>query len=197
MGKWRAGLAYDAYGAGVEEAEDKMGSGKKKRTARQQRTVALETERVAGPVRESLFKQILEALQTGGVGAQIPIIGQAQERQQQALSRSIEGTKEDLFRAGLGQSPFGIDILSRQRTAGEQGIARIPTDIAQQFISMAMPGSLGATQSSIGGLGQAAQTILGVDQLALQKTLGLTETSLGGLSGIIQALVASGVIGKK
>jgi hypothetical protein len=102
-----------------------------------------------------ILQQLNEALRTGGVGAQIPIIQQAVSGANQATSQALRGTESSLASSGLSRTPYGQRILAETRLGGAQAAGRIPTDIAQGFIGQ-------APQFSQGLLGQ----ILGV----LQKT---------------------------
>lgn len=90
-----------------------------------------------------LVRQLSEALRTGGVGAQIPIIGQAVSAANQATSSALRDTQGSLASSGLARTPYGQRILADTRLSGAQQAARIPTDIAQSFIAQTPQYSLG------------------------------------------------------
>jgi len=104
----------------------------------------------SGPVRKELFAQVLEALKTGGVGAQIPVIQRAVENSRAASGQALQQTSDQLAGANLSGTPYGQSILAQGRIAGNLASANIPTDIAQQFIGMG-PGL--ATTTAQQGLG--------------------------------------------
>lgn len=114
--------------------------------------------RESTPVRQELLGQTLEALTTGGVGAQIPIIQRAVESSKAALGQGLRSTTENIAQMpGLGGTPFAESMLAQQRVGGEQQIAGIPSQIAQQFAGQAPNLALGfpqiANQGMLGGAG--------------------------------------------
>lgn len=105
-----------------------------------------------GGVAQEFFGQMLEMLQTGGVGAQAPIISRALESSKQATSTALRETEAGLTQRGLVGTPFGERTLAAQRGAGAAETARIPTDIATTFMSL-IPQAVGqAQQTGISGL---------------------------------------------
>ena len=92
------------------------------------------------PAAKTFGAQETEALKTGGVGAQIPIINRAVDASRGAESSANQETQQALARAGLANTSFGASILGNQNMAGRQATAAIPTNIASQFIS-AVPGT--------------------------------------------------------
>ena len=109
------------------------------------------------PVQTQLFQQIGEALRTGGVGAQIPIIQQAVSQSRSALGTSLQQSSDELARTGLLGTPFGQRQLAGQRQAGEQQIAGIPTQGAQQLIGQAPQLVQGLLQALLGSLAGAGK----------------------------------------
>lgn len=108
------------------------------------------------PLRNEFTKQSLEALKTGGIGAQIPLIARALEASKAQTSRDLVTTQDDLARTRLVGTPFGQAIMAGARIAGNQATARIPTDYAQGFISQ-IPGFIGAmTGTAVQGQSGAA-----------------------------------------
>lgn len=100
------------------------------------------------------MRQLSEALRTGGIGAQIPIIQQAVSGANQATSQALRGTEASLASSGLAGTPYGQRTLAETRMSGAQQAARIPTDYAQQFI---------------GGIPQFTQGLLGQVLGAIRK----------------------------
>lgn len=113
------------------------------------------------PTEEELYKQGLEALTTGGVGARIPIIQQAVEQSKQATSRTLAETGAQLDQTKLSGTPFGQRILASLRQAGNQEAAAIPTNEAKQAIALIAGLVNGGTQTItsglVGGAGVAEQ----------------------------------------
>lgn len=104
--------------------------------------------------RRELFGQILESLQTGGVGARVPIIQRSVEASNRATSDSQRQTTEQLGIAGLLDSPFGQRILGDQKREGDAATSKIPTDVAQSFVNLA--------PSFITGIGQTGTSSIGI-----------------------------------
>lgn len=112
------------------------------------------------PAAKTFGQQETEALKTGGVNAQIPIINRAVDASRGAESEANTQTQEALARAGLANTSFGQRILGDQEMAGAQKTAEIPANIASQFIS-AVPGTSGT------GVG-AASAAAGADRTFTQ-----------------------------
>jgi hypothetical protein len=141
------------------------------------------------PARGELFSQIFESLRTGGIGARLPIVQQAVEQSRQATSGALSGTQAQLSRLNLLGTPYGQNILAQQRQAGEQGTARIPTDIANQFIQMA-PGFISSTLGQqFGGASNLAQTSAAREASFMQFLASLYGSSSGMFNfGVTKAL---------
>jgi predicted RNA-binding protein Jag len=107
-----------------------------------------------GPVRKELLGQTLEALKTGGVGAQIPIIQRAVENSKAATGNALKATTDSAAAAGVGGS-YLQNILAATRIKGQQNTSQIPTEIASNFISAA-PGLVTSMQGQ--GLGALTNT---------------------------------------
>lgn len=107
-------------------------------------------------VRNTMLKQGEEALKTGGIGAQIPMITRALDQSRSQLSTDLASTKEDLAKYRLVGTPFGQSILQNAQVVGNQGISQIPTNFAQGMIAQ-LPGFVSAlTGQGMSGMGQAA-----------------------------------------
>jgi hypothetical protein len=112
----------------------------------------------SAPSRQEMFRQVLEGLQTGGIGARIPIVSAGQEASRLATSRALQGTTESLSRSRLVGTPFGERVLAETRMAGELETAGIPTRDTARIIET-FPGiATGTATPIIGGLGSLAQT---------------------------------------
>ena len=125
------------------------------------------------PIRKELSGQILEALRTGGVGAQIPVVQRAVENTKQATSGALRNTESALQGGNLMNTPFGQTILAQQRQSGAQAASNIPTDIARAFI--------GGAPEFIGTAGGQAAGLSG----------GLANSALGAYGGTAQQRMAS------
>lgn len=147
---------------------------------RQQR----ETYKTMRPVQQELFGQVLEALKTGGVGAQIPFIRRGVEDTRSATSSALRALE-----SGPGaNTPFGQRIRSQVATQGALQQARLPVEAAQSLISGA-PGLIGQAGQTTAALGQ--QFTQGAGALAQQAKAGAqqkaqqTKQSIGqGVSGL-------------
>ena len=104
------------------------------------------------PVYQQQTSQVGEALRTGGVNAQIPIINSSIDASREAASTSMESTRSALARAGLSDSSFGQRVLASQQ--GQEGsfISQIPSQAATSFIGLA-PGLTGQGISAAGAAG--------------------------------------------
>lgn len=103
------------------------------------------------PVRNELFKQILEGLRTGGIGAQIPLAQRAVGQANQATSQALRRSEASLAGSNLAGTPFGQQILAQQRQAGAQQASGIPLQVAQSLISAA-PNLITQTANTAGRL---------------------------------------------
>lgn len=148
------------------------------------------------PVREETFRQALEALQTGGIGARIPIAQRTVEQTRAATSQAMRQTEAGLASAGLGDTPFGQNILAATRLGGETATANVPTDIAQQFINLAPGLSLGSANTIVSGLTGAADigTRLGIAgaQVGAQRDIADTQATTAILTSMINAMGSIG-----
>lgn len=105
------------------------------------------------PLRDELSSQFLEALQTGGIGARLPIIGAAQEQSRAGTARSLTGTQEQLTRMGLGRTPFAASTMAQTRMQGEQATSMIPSQVAQAFIGSAPQYAMAPVGAMVSGAG--------------------------------------------
>ncbi len=157
-------------------------------------------------LRSEYLKQSEEALKTGGINAQIPIIARALEHSRQAQSQSRQTTTDNLARTGLAGTPFGQSILAQQEMTGNQQIADIPTNYAQHFISQipafitsmtgqGMQGQAGASQNETqlyssynNAYGQVMPTII-------SQGLGMAGKIAGAAAGGMMGGMGGGAMG--
>lgn len=105
------------------------------------------------PIRDVLSSQFLEALQTGGIGARIPIIGAAQDQSRAGTARALTGTQDQLTRMGLGRTPFAANTLAQTRMQGDMATSMIPSQIAQGFIGSAPQYAMAPVGAMVSGAG--------------------------------------------
>jgi hypothetical protein len=115
------------------------------------------------PLFQEFTGQQLEALRTGGVGAQVPIIQRSVEQAKLATASGLQSAEQGLAAQGLSGTPFAARTLAQVGQQGRLLASQIPTDIAQQFIAgipqMSQIGLTGAAQlggAALGGLGDIA-----------------------------------------
>lgn len=119
--------------------------------------VAQRIIRETNPVRREILGQQLEALQTGGVNAQIPVIQRAVDASNRAASQAMEATRAEIARApGIAGTPFATRTLGDVALEGRARSAAIPTAIATGIIGNAPAFVEASTRSGLGALSQAA-----------------------------------------
>ena len=134
--------------------------------------------------RVNFFKQLNEAMTTGGVGARIPIIQRAVEAQSAAEGQSQTLGREKTARAGLSGSPFDVASQLGQQTEASSRIAAVgPTMAANMF-----QGAGGEVTSATGipGLAEAAGIKQGAANQAA-STQGQEVAAGGAATGAIAA----------
>lgn len=109
--------------------------------------------RVQQPVRREIGRQTREALRTGGVGAQIPIIQRAVEQSSLAGSQAMRDAESGLAASGLTGTPFGQRILAQLSGQTRFATSQLPTQFAQSLISAAGGGTPFQPSFSTGGGG--------------------------------------------
>lgn len=132
------------------------------------------------PIRQESFRQIAEALQTGGVGAQLPIATKAVEATRSATSTALTQIDESLARSNLAGTPFGERIRAGQIQAGEIEASRIPVEMAAQLASLAPNLATGSAGTIISGLGTAAGQQRGTDAQNAKIFADLMGSLIGG-----------------
>lgn len=147
-----------------------MGGGGSQIPGAQQDYLKLLTQSASGPL-SLLSSQIAEALRTGGVGAQIPVVQKATEASGLASGQARQNTQASLARSGLSGTPFGERILAEQGQSAALARSQLGPQIAQQFIGMA-PGLTGQATQSATGLVSAGMQGNAAQQAAKQQTMG-------------------------
>ena len=154
---------------------------------------------VTTPFLQELYKQGLQMLQTGGVGAQLPIVNNAIEQSKQATSAATTQAKADMARSNTGNSTQGQSLLAGLNLSGNQATANIPTNFMIQFLQsiLGVGAQNTATSSSAGAAAsqntQNAQASQGSGFLeALSSMFG---RSLGTAASTASGNLISGAIG--
>lgn len=108
------------------------------------------------PVRQELFGQILEGLQTGGIGAKIPIIQRAVEESRIAQTQSLRQLDDQIAQGRLAGTPFGERLRADANIGANATTSRVPTDVVRDFLGVAPGFTSNAGQQSVAGLGSAS-----------------------------------------
>lgn len=96
-----------------------------------------------------------QALQTGGVNANIPSINRAVDANRQASSQSMEATRQSLARLGLSDSPFAQDLIAQANQTANNEAASVAPDAASRIIA-GIPGLIGEGQAGFSPMSTAA-----------------------------------------
>ena len=112
-------------------------------------------------LRTTLADQMLEALQTGGIGAQIPLINRAMEASNRATGGALADIDTQLAQSGLAGTPFGEAIKAQTASEGKFESSQIPGQMMMSLMS-AIPQYLqGLYGAGLQGVGSAAQAEAG------------------------------------
>ena len=111
-----------------------------------------------GALRETIQNQMLEALQTGGVNAQLPIVGRAEEQQRTQTSAALRDIDAQMAQQGLAGTPFAAQMRAEEASRGRQALAGIGPAMAMQFIQQVPGYTQGSAQSVMGALQGTRQT---------------------------------------
>jgi len=115
-------------------------------------------EDITEPLAKLFIPQVEEALQTGGIGARLPIAQRGVEAARSGTSQALQTTEERLGRANLVGTPFGERILSETALKGATATERIPVQIAEQLANLAPELITGAGRVSVSGAGTVSET---------------------------------------
>lgn len=85
----------------------------------------------------------------------IPLIQQGVDAARSAASTSLNNAQGYMAQIGASRSPFAASIMSMLSQQGNEAVAAVPTDIAQQFLGMT-PGAISSgTNATMSGLANA------------------------------------------
>jgi hypothetical protein len=129
------------------------------------------------PAAKTFGAQEVEALKTGGINSQIPIINRSVDASRGAESSQNQETQQALARAGLDRTSFGAQILGDQNLKAREDTAAIPTNIASQFIA-AVPGT---SNTGVGAASAAA-----ANSRNFTQTPSFWDSFMQGLQGVGQ-----------
>jgi hypothetical protein len=132
------------------------------------------------PIRKEVLGQLTEALRTGGVKANIPMIQQAVARANQATAGAMTQTAEQLASRNIG-GPFAQRILAGMRMAGNEQAAQIPTQMAQSLINAFLPFAGQVQSLGMGAFSTAAQSAQQLGEFNAAQTQ--QQVLQGGLFG--------------
>ena len=98
-------------------------------------------------LRTTLADQMLEALQTGGIGAQIPLINRAVDASARATGGALKDIDADLAQSGLAGTPFGAALKAQTASQGKFDQSQIPLGFMAEIFK-SIPGYLGNLQGA-------------------------------------------------
>ena len=174
------------------------GGGKAQRTPRQSEEFEgflKEFRADVRPIREESFRQIAEALQTGGIGSRLPIATKAVEATRSATSNALTQIDESLARSNLAGTPFGENIRASQVLSGELEAARIPTDFAAELTRLGPGLATGTAGTLVQGLGTAAGQQRGTDAQNAALFAETMQALMGGASSAGGKIGAAAALG--
>lgn len=187
------GAGDKAIGESIKGGSGKLGD-KFKDVALESAQEALKRQRQlfksTFPTTKEFSAQQLEALKTGGIGAQIPLIQRSVEQTRMAGSDAQRKAEESLGSSNLLNTPFGQSAMAQLQQQSRLAQSRIPTDFAQAFIS-GIPSFVGQTQNTatnlLGGAGQLGSGIFQQQSQAksdrVNAKLGSAGSAAGGMAG--------------
>lgn len=141
------------------------------------------------PLRQEYGNQSLEALRTGGITAQVPIINRAVEASRSSLGDNLRNLTEDLAKYRLTGTPFGQQIYNQARIGGEANVANIAPSYAANFISQVPSFVSALTGTGMQGMGAGAGAQGGVVQ---SDNAGRAQTSAAFINMMGELAKASG-----
>lgn len=136
--------------------------GNSQKSNEQRGQAALPFARLAGMQTQGLrgeyLGQALEALRTGGSGAQIPSIQRAVEQSNMATGQALTQMQGALGTSGLRGTPQGQSLLAQVLQQGLQQTSQIPSQIAGQLASGGAEAGMGTLQAILGALAQTGKS---------------------------------------
>ena len=88
------------------------------------------------PILSMIANQLMEALRTGGVGAQIPIAQRAVEAGRNAAATTSRQTQEGLAREGV-TGPYARQVQENVNQQGDFNVSQITPQMMQSLFQMA------------------------------------------------------------
>lgn len=128
----------------------------------------------AQPVLAGLLGQESEALRTGGITNQIPLINRKVDAARQAASQSNQSTRDILAKYGLAGSAFGARTIAEETAQQNQDVANVPANTVEEILGQAPAVALGATGQGFRGLGDAGS--LDINSRYNQTTYGINHS---------------------
>lgn len=133
-----------------------------------------------GPGRHEVLAQLLQALQTGGAGARLPIIAAMQEQSAGGMNQALDRYRGEMARRGLGDSSIAAGQEFALESEGLQKTRQIAPEVTMQFIQSILPLLFGQAQTAMGGMGQAAGVESQRDAAMMQAIASMMpQTSVG------------------
>ena len=108
------------------------------------------------PVRNEVYRQVLEAMTTGGIGARLPIVQRGVEASRAATSSAMRQIDAGMAGTGLARSPYAQNLRNQALLQGELAANAIPTNVAKEYIDIAPALASGSSAQILTGLAQAA-----------------------------------------
>lgn len=90
----------------------------------------------SSPVLALVAQQLMEALRTGGVGAQVPIAQRAVEAGRHATATTSQNTSDALTRSGI-TGPFARQVQAGVEQKGDFDVSQIMPQMMQMLLQMA------------------------------------------------------------
>ncbi len=144
--------------------------------------------KAAEPVTQQLLSQEGEALRTGGVTNQIPLINRGVDAARQAGSQSNQSAQQLISQYGLSGSAFGARLMAEQNQQNNQNVANVPAEVTQSILSQAPAVSANAGALGAGLLGTAG----GLDTTTKSRQSGYNFDASASLSDLLALGKASG-----
>lgn len=117
----------------------------------------------SAPLRKEVIGQTTEAMQTGGIGARLPIVQKGIEASRSATSSALAGLGEEAARGGYSRNSFNQALQAQTQLQGNLATEAIPQQAAEQFIAIAPTLTTGLS-------GQALQGFTSTAGLANQRS---------------------------
>lgn len=120
------------------------------------------------PVQREINQQLTEALRTGGIQAQMPMITRMMDNMRLSSGKAMRATTMGLQGRRLLGTPFGENILAQQRMESENAIGQIGPQMAQWFIQQFGGNPMGQMQmganAAVGAAGAQAPVMSSQNQ---------------------------------